>query len=236
MGSEVVERQATASQGKSTDAESLATECNQHAARQGDIGTVASAIRGVPVLCDRDPEKAVSIIPVGQEPDRQVEHGGDGRRELPESEGTGGGPSPNAASDRKVVAKKRGPSGSGGKNPGRFYRGRSRQDEVRIFTQETMHMLRRAEITVWLAIHNCQVDGAARISRTRIAQLAGTSERHVSLAVKSLAQRGLLEVLFKGRYQPNGSSGHGLAAIYRVYPRPEPRLLEKKGGDAQLKE
>lgn len=89
------------------------------------------------------------------------------------------------------------------------------------------HLRRRAEITVWLAIHGCQHDGAAQISQKRIAKLAGIGgKRHVVNAIRGLRNKGLLEVLAQGRYRPNGAEEHGLSSVYRVYPRAEPRLLK----------
>jgi len=112
------------------------------------------------------------------------------------------------------------------KDPSRFFAYKNRLHELSVFTMETLKNLRRAEIAVWLAIHNCQAQGSARIGYTRIMEISGLSRRHVGQAIKDLRRKGLLEVVFTGKYRPNGGDEHGLASIYRVYPRPEPRLLD----------
>ncbi len=111
------------------------------------------------------------------------------------------------------------------RKPEAFYACRNQLIEQGIFRSETMRHLRRAEICVWQAIHGCQGKEGARISQQRIAELAGiTSKRHIGEAIKALCDKGLLEVLSKGRYRPNGADGFGLASRYRAYPRPESRL------------
>lgn len=150
-----------------------------------------------------------SIIPVGKEPLYRP------------SDGSGSGvagspPEVPVASDGK--GKIRDPERHG------VYMGRL--EEVRVFTTETMRGLRRAETQVWMAIFNCQMNNAARISQDRISELAGTSKRHVGEAIRSLAKKGLLRVLSKGSYR----SGGGLASVYRVYPSPNLSLVAKSGG------
>jgi len=113
------------------------------------------------------------------------------------------------------------------RNPSGFYRYKNALEEKKIFIIETLRSLRRAESHVWLAIHNCQGPKGALISQARIMELAGIkSRKNVSTAIQSLHARGLLEVVFKGKYRPNGNGNHGLASIYRVYPRPEQRIIE----------
>jgi hypothetical protein len=97
--------------------------------------------------------------------------------------------------------------------------------EQQEFVRLTMRDLRRAEITVWMAIHGCKGRDIARIGYAKIKEIAGISgQRHVSAAIRSLVDRGLLEVVHRGRYRPNGDGG--MANEYRVFSTPEPRLLK----------
>lgn len=168
----------------------------------------------------------VGVIPVGQEPPRRPTSDDAGAIPQEVSRGRGGGRNGGQATgkapdlDRKNQPLIR--------DPDAFYAYKNRLDEIRIFREETMRKLTRAEICVWLAIHGCQHDSAAQISQQRIAELAGISgKRHVGKAIELLCNMGLLEVLSQGRYRPNGPNGHGLSSVYRVYPRPEPRLLRR---------
>lgn len=171
------------------------------------------------------PAVVVGVIPVGQEPPRQLRGEGDGVQAAMAQI-----PARGASSGRRAGGKRRDKDGNTRpalRNPDGFYKYKNRLEESRVFRRETMrHLRRRAEITVWLAIHGCQHDGAAQISQKRIAELAGIEgKRHVVDAIKGLRAKGLLEVLAQGRYRPNGADEHGLSSVYRVYPRPEPRLL-----------
>jgi hypothetical protein len=156
------------------------------------------------------------IIPVGEEPKRRL---------LPVESGKphqslGGG----AGGHAHETAKK--PSRSPIRNQERFRAYKNALHEVRVFRRETMRHLRRAEICAWLAIHDCQGADGACISQRKIGEFAGIKgNRHVVNVIKALRQKGLLEVLVQGRYRPNGPD-HGIASVYRVYPRPEPRLVE----------
>jgi hypothetical protein len=156
------------------------------------------------------------VIPVGQEPSRQSPQ------------------SPPAAPEPRVRARPAAKESEGIRDPDGFFRYKNRLEELRVFTMETQRCLKRSEIAVWLAIHNCQKRRVARISQDRISELAGTSKKHVGKAIRELAKKGLLEVLFKGKFVRNGDEGSGLASIYRVFPRPEPRLLADRQveGDA----
>jgi len=157
------------------------------------------------------------IIPVGEEPRlREDTHyaptddNSEGGQGLPGSQGS----RKDNNSPRRPIRK-----------PEAFYACRNQLIEQGIFRRETMRFLRRAEICVWQAIHGCQGKEGARIGQQRIAELAGiTGKRHVGEAIKALCDKGLLEVLSKGRYRPNGADGFGLASRYRAYPRPESRL------------
>jgi hypothetical protein len=175
--------------------------------------------------CASAPAPAVGVIPVGGEPPRQPRAEGDGGQTvLPEL------PVQGAAEGRRAGGKRRDKNGNTRpalRNPDGFYKYKNRLEELRVFRCETMrHLRRRAEITVWLAIHGCQHDGAAQISQRRISELAGIkNKRHVVEVIKGLRRKGLLEVLAQGRYRPNGAEEHGLSSVYRVYPRPESRLL-----------
>ncbi len=167
------------------------------------------------------------IIPVGREPERA--DGPNESRALREShthKDGAGGTHERAISDKSSRTPIR--------NPERFYKYKNALEESRVFRELTMRTLRRAEINVWLAIHGCQHLGRAQIGQKRIAELAGIKgKRHVVDAIRCLRKKGLLEVIVKGRYRPNGAEEHGLASVYRVYPRPEPRLLEKARAEEQ---
>ncbi|MFM8494214.1 MAG: hypothetical protein ACKOEM_01635, partial [Planctomycetia bacterium] len=164
----------------------------------------------------------VGVIPVGQEPPRQPRAEGEGAKAAVGARPAGGDPEGGEKTGRG--RRKGGVSLPAIRNPDGFYKYKNRLDEIRVFRRETMRHLRRAEICVWEAIHNCQHDSAAQISQKRIAELAGIKgKRHVVDTIKSLRARGLLEVLAQGRYRPGGADGHGLSSVYRVYPRPEPR-------------
>lgn len=196
-----------------------------------------------PSPCQAPPTSGtlVAVIPVGQEPPPQRRGEGDGIPADARQADTGGDPA--GARTRKTPRGKSRNSRPVLMNPDGFYKYKNRLDEQRVFRAETMRYLRRAEITVWHAIHGCQHNGAARISQKRIAELAGIKgKRHVVDTIKSLRAKGLLEVLSQGRYRPNGADGHGLSSVYRVYPRPEPRLLNpapdgeiSPGGDGPQK-
>lgn len=96
--------------------------------------------------------------------------------------------------------------------------------ESQVFGRETMRHLKRSEVVVWLAIHGCQGKDSATISYDRLVEITGTSRKHVGGAIKSLRKRGLLEILEKGRYRP-GVNNSGRASRYRVFPKPQARLL-----------
>ena len=152
------------------------------------------------------------IIPVGQEP-RRIASTADSA--IPT---TGRGDSGQRRNDNKS-------NGRGIRNPDGLRQYANALREVRIFRQETMRHLRRAEICAWEAIHNCQGKDGARISQKTIATLAGIKmPKHVGKAITALERKGLLEVIFKGRFRANAV---GLASIYRVYPLPEPRLASE---------
>jgi hypothetical protein len=180
----------------------------------------ADGTQPVPTPAAQAPRRG-RVIPVGGEP---------AWPEVKVPSGSPEGPSNSAATARSETAPCRKPR-SGKRQEIRdapaFYAYKNHLDELRVFREETMRTLRRrAEVCVWLAIHGCQHDGAARISQQRIAEVAGIKgRRHVGKAIESLCRKGLLEVLFQGRYRPNGGDEHGLASVYRAYPRPEPRLL-----------
>lgn len=170
----------------------------------------------------------VGVIPVGQEPPRRSASNGDNAMPQKVSRGRGGGQgtSTRADKDRNKQLLIR--------DPDAFYAYKNRLDEIRIFREETMRKLTRAENTVWHAIHGCQHDGVAQIGHRRIAEIAGIkSRRHVSKAIERLGNMGLLEVVSQGHYRPNGAEGAGLSSVYRVYPRPEPRLLKRAERDQQ---
>lgn len=164
------------------------------------------------------------IIPVGKEPRLRKD-----TNQHPTSDAETAGL--NAGDMKEGMPRSRGPrKDSNGqrnpiRNPDAFHGCRKQLTEQQIFRRETMRHLRRAEICVWQSIHGCQGKDGALISQQRIAELSGIEgKRHVREAIKDLCDKGLLEVLVKGRYRPNGTSDYGLASRYRAYPRPEPRL------------
>ena len=169
------------------------------------------------------------IIPVGQEPTRLYdleEDGGaqKGRQVSPRRAAGGTTTDPDQCRNDKDINNI---TPSTIRNPRGFYRYKNALKEKRVFVMETLRSLRRAESHVWFAIHNCQDVNGARISQTRIMEITGIkSRKNVSVAVRSLQARGLLEVRVRGKYRPNGNGNHGLASIYCVYPRPEQRIIE----------
>ena len=174
----------------------------------------------------------IDIIPVGQEPRRQKTPGEDVHR---------------GAATRKIAApepmnKKSIKTTKGGNlhSPKNFFSLKDRAENLRIFTQETMGTLRRAELVVWLAIFNCEFKGVAQIGYNRLVEITGTSKRHIGSAIKSLEKRGLLEVVFRGSYRPNqghANAGSGISSTYRLHPRPAMHLIgkvPKDNADKQL--
>jgi hypothetical protein len=191
-------------------------------------GTVVVGGVQLPPSAASLPAAAPAVIPVGQEPARQpLADSAPPRAPAGQQQATRQSGQAAPGKDRKNRPPLRNPEG--------FYKYKNRLDEFRVFRDETMRLLRRAELAVWLAIHGCQFNGSAQISQQKIAEIAGVKKRqHVGKAIKSLCQKGLLEVLVKGRYKPNGAEGHGLSSVYRVYPRPEPRLLKAARPDSQM--
>jgi len=165
----------------------------------------------------RGQEAPPSIIPVGQEPRRQL-----GAEETPLTGSSGRGV---AAAESIATKQPQGKARVGLRSPEKLFRVKDRLLKLRIFTLETMGSLRRAEIAVWLAIFNCEFRGQAQIGYTRLEEVTKLSRRHVGKAIKSLVGKGLLEVVSRGQYRPsrssggNGSDSNGFSSIYRVYPR-----------------
>lgn len=158
------------------------------------------------------------IIPVGQEPRR---------RPTTEEHNSGGSFGLVVAAAESILREKpsRNTTSRAIHSPEKLFRLRDRLLTLRIFTLETMGSLRRAEIAVWLAIFNCEFRGQAQIGYTRIEEVTGLSRKHVGKAIKSLVEKGLLEVISRGQYRPrgktsdNGSGENGLSSIYRLHPR-----------------
>lgn len=172
-----------------------------------------------PLSPSASPRETAGIIPVGEEPRRQAmqprqhEELGYLRKSHGTNTGEQAGCEPNAASRSRV------------RNRPGLTQFRNAMQEIRAFRRETMRHLRRAEICVWQAIHECHGIDGAQVSQETLMEFTGIkSRRHVGEAVQDLADKGLLEVLVQGRYRPNGNGDQGLASIYRVYPRPEQRL------------
>ena len=158
-----------------------------------------------------------SIIPVGHEPRRQL-----GAEETLPAGSSGRSV---AAAESIATKKPRGKARGGLRSPQKLFRIKDRLLKLRIFTMETMGALRRAEITVWLAIFNCEFHGQSQIGYTRLEEVTKLSRRHVGKAIKSLVGKGLLEVVSRGQYRPSQSSGgegsktNGFSSIYRAHPR-----------------
>ena len=157
------------------------------------------------------------IIPVGQEPQRQ---------QTADEKPPVGSPIRGVAAAESIATKKpRGKARGGLRSPEKLFRVKDRLLQLRIFTLETMGSLRRAEITVWLAIFNCEFRGQAQIGYARLSEVTDLSQRHVGKAIKSLVGKGLLKVVSRGQYRPSRSSGgegaktNGFSSIYRVHPR-----------------
>lgn len=176
-------------------------------------------------------QRAYDVIPVGAEPkrDRAGEEAG---RPCGGRGGAGGRVhglratgDKNPNSNRQQI-----------REPERFFQYKNALQDLHVFREETLRQLRRAEIAVWLAIHGCQGKEAARISYDRLVELTGTSRKHVGTAIKDLKGRGLLEIVSKGRFRPNQYGENGLASKYRVYPKPEPRLLAEGIGNQNVAE
>jgi predicted transcriptional regulator len=158
------------------------------------------------------------IIPVGQEPRRRPTTG---------EHNSGGAFGLVVAAAESILREKpsRNTTSRAIHSPEKLFRLRDRLLTLRIFTLETMGSLRRAEIAVWLAIFNCEFRGQAQIGYTRIEDVTGLSRKHVGKAIKSLVEKGLLEVISRGQYRPrgktkdNGTGENGLSSIYRLHPR-----------------
>lgn len=59
--------------------------------------------------------------------------------------------------------------------------------------------LTKAELAVWIAVFNFAQGGTATVTQAKLAKIAGTTERTIKRAVASLVQRGLLEIVERGR-------------------------------------
>lgn len=175
------------------------------------------------------PQGGVGVIPVGHEPPRLNDSAGkNGETAATVARGESQLGEATAGAARRGGGIRKSTTSPEEYEPQGRYAYTGALEEVRVFRMETMRGLRRAELNVWNAIHNCQSKSGARISQERIMELGGIkSKRHVSAAVQSLRRLGLLEVLQQGRYRGKSAVEHGLASIYRVYPRPEPRLVAK---------
>ena len=177
-------------------------------ARKGTVTQPPEAVSG-----PSGPPGEVRIIPVGQEPRRQ-----DNREEGVPDVLNRGGEQPKDEGLRHSGGKQAKRPRDGIRDPEGFYRYLTALQETQIFREQTMRHLRRSEVCVWLAIHGCQGKRGAQISHDRLAELTGTSRKHVGVAIRGLNRRGLLEVLVKGRFRPNSNGEKGLASVYRVYP------------------
>jgi hypothetical protein len=83
---------------------------------------------------------------------------------------------------------------------------------INAFVDFTLAALDRAEIAVWLILwRDTKKDGQAQTSQADLARRAGTNQRTVRRALKSLRQAGLLTVVYQG------GLNRGLS-VYRVQP------------------
>lgn len=193
----------------------------------GEAGAAGGGGVQLPPSAESLPAGPPRVIPVGYEPPKRALSSSEtSRTPAGQQHATRSLGQPPPDKDRRIRPPLRDPEG--------FYNYKNRLDKIRVFREETMRDLRRAEIAVWLAIDGCEFDGASQISQQRIAEIAGVRRQHVGKAIKSLCKMGLLEVLVKGRYKPNGAEGHGLSSVYRAYPRPEPRFLKTTHTDSQM--
>ena len=83
------------------------------------------------------------------------------------------------------------------------------------FADFTLRELSRAEIAVWLLLwRDTKPDGLACTSQADLARRAGVALKTAKRAVKQLARRGLLTVVYRGGLRRGKSK-------YRVYPTPK---------------
>lgn len=88
------------------------------------------------------------------------------------------------------------------------------QDRFRVFNtfvDNTIGSLNRAEVAVWMVLYRDTRDGTARTAQSDIAKRSGCNRRSVCRALKSLEQKGLVEIMYRG------GVNRGLSR-YRVAP------------------
>jgi DNA-binding MarR family transcriptional regulator len=79
------------------------------------------------------------------------------------------------------------------------------------FVDCTLRDLGRNELAVWLVLYRDARDGIAQTSQADLARRTGACDRTVRRALARLAERGLVEVVRRGRLQDGPSA-------YRLHP------------------
>ncbi len=82
------------------------------------------------------------------------------------------------------------------------------------FMDFTIAGLRRSEMLVWLTLYRDTRDGTARTSQQDIARRTGLSRKTVERAIKSLTDRELLRVVYRGGLN-RGSSRYQVLPMSR---------------------
>lgn len=77
------------------------------------------------------------------------------------------------------------------------------------FVDFTMAGLTRSELATWLTLYRDTKDGTARTAVSDLARRTGMDRRNVLRAIRTLEQRGLLQVVMRGSLRKG-------ASIYRV--------------------
>lgn len=103
-------------------------------------------------------------------------------------------PAPNGCNSRP--ARHQGHNGKAKGKPAR--RKGDRFAVLNAFVDFTLAGLTRNEIATWLVLYRDTRDGTARTSQADIARRAGVSDRTVRNAIRHLASKGLLRVVYRG--------------------------------------
>lgn len=93
--------------------------------------------------------------------------------------------------------------------------------DLNAFVDFTAGTLERSELLVWLTLFRDCRDGIARTGQADIGRRTRLAERTVRLAVKHLAERGLLEIVRRGGVSA-GPSTYRLRPLEPARTTPEP--------------